>query len=144
MRTSRSWQFRVTATRTSQPLKTCDKLIEINDLLTDSESAAAIGLQYVPKKEYVLQLPDSMRPASADLTSLRSSIAGISRFVHSYFRCGGIAVGDPAAVDDYAHRAASAACEYHTLVDHLARSPLQMQEYNYLEGPEGPEPELGT
>ncbi len=59
----------------------------------------------------------------------------------SYFRCGGIAVGDPAAVDDYAHRAA---CEYHTLVDHLrvARSPLQMQEYNYLEGPEGPEPEL--
>ncbi len=61
----------------------------------------------------------------------------------SYFRCGGIAVGDPAAVpvDDYAHRAA---CEYHTPVDHLARSPLQMQEYNYLEGPEGPEPELGT
>ncbi len=53
--------------------------------------------------------PDSTRPASADLTSLRSSVADITKFMRSYFRCGGIAVGDPAAVDDCAGRAA---CEY--------------------------------
>jgi hypothetical protein len=99
-----------------------NKLIEINDFLT--ECAAAVGLQYVPKKECVFQLPDSTRPASADLTSLRSSIADITKFVRSYFRCGGIAVGDPAAVDDYARRAA---CEYRTHVEHLARSQLQIQ-----------------
>jgi hypothetical protein len=113
-----------TTTRTSQPLL---KLIEINDFLT--ECAAAVGLQYVPKKECVFQLPDSTRPASADLTSPCSSIADITKFVRSYFRCGGIAVGDPAAGDDYARRAA---CEYRTHVEHLARSQLQIQLKNVL------------
>ncbi len=60
------------------------KLMEINDFLT--ESAAAIGLQYVPKKECVRQLPGSTRPASADLTSLRCSIADITKFVRNSFR----------------------------------------------------------
>ena len=44
--------------------------------------------------------------------------------MYDYFRCGGTAVGDPTAVDDYAHRAAR---EYDTHVAQLARSPLQVQ-----------------
>ena len=105
------------------------KLMAYGDQRLLTESAAAIGLQYVPKKECVRQLPGSTRPASADLTSLRCSIADITKFVRNSFRCGGIAVGDPVAVDDYAHRAA---CEYRTHVDHLARSPLQIQIKNVL------------
>jgi hypothetical protein len=93
-----SWPF--TTTRTPRaPLK---KLFEINNFLI--ESAAAVGLRYVPKKEYVFQLPDP--PALANLASLRSDIDDVTKFVYDYFRCGGIAVGDPTAVDDYALRAA--------------------------------------
>jgi hypothetical protein len=85
-----------------------------------------------PRKSACSSSPvDSTRPASADLTALRSSIADITKFVRNYFRCGGIAVGpDPAAVDDYARRAA--VCEYRTHVDHLAHSPLQIQLKNVL------------
>ena len=104
-----------------------NKLIEINSFLI--ESAAAVGLRYVPKKEYVFQLPDPTRPASANLASLRSDIDDVTKFVYDYFRCGGIAVGDPAAVDDYALRAAR---EYDTHVNHLAQSPLQVQFKNVL------------
>ncbi len=68
--------------------------------------------------------PDSTRPASADLTSLLSSVADITKFVRSYFRFGGIAVGDPAALDDYA---GLAACEYrhhaHLVHDPRSRPP---------------------
>ena len=49
--------------------------------------------------------------------------------MYDYFRCGGIAVGDPTAVDDYALRADR---EYDTHVNHLARSPLQVQFKNVL------------
>jgi hypothetical protein len=105
-----------------------NKLIEINNFLI--ETAAAVGLQYVPKKEYVFQLPDPTLPASANLASLRSDIDDVTKFVYDYFRCGGkFAVGDPTAVDDYALRAAR---EYDTHVNHLARSPLQIQFKNVL------------
>ncbi len=57
-----------------------NKLIEINNFLI--ESAAAAGLRYVPKKEYVFQLPDPTRPASANLASLRSDIDDVTKFVY--------------------------------------------------------------
>ncbi len=56
-----------------------NKLIEINNFLI--ESAAAVGLRYVPKKEYVFQLPDPTRLASANLASLRSDINDVTKFV---------------------------------------------------------------
>jgi hypothetical protein len=65
-----------------------NKLIEINNFLI--ETAAAVGLLYAPKKEYVFQLPDPTRPASASLASLRSDIDDVTKFVYDYFRCGGL------------------------------------------------------
>ena len=43
-----------------------------------------------------------LEPSSANLASLRSDIDDVTKLVCDYFRCGGVAVGDPTAVGDYA------------------------------------------
>jgi hypothetical protein len=88
-------------------------------MLTDL--AAECLLEYVPRKEFLLQLPAAGRSPAQDLFSYRPQIHPKTGFEYTVIHIGGVPVGLPEAISEYCLLAAS---KYQQHLSRLVSCPL--------------------